>query len=189
MSRAAGFDVVPPTWWIDEGPLGEGSAQLWIEDAQLDLVDLVLCERIPADWLGMVIGADEKQRPVALVHADHPALRRLSLFDAMVNNADRKGGHVLHRSGDADVVLGCDHGLTFHTDDKLRTVLWGWADEGFTADELALLHRSREVLEVLEPWLAAGEIEATGARIDRLITEGTFPEPGERWPIIPWPPL
>lgn len=198
-SAASGFDVVPPTHWVEDAPFGEGSAQEWIEGATTDLVDLVLRDEVDEDWLGLVIGVDQEDRPLALVHADLAALRRLALFDVVANNADRKGAHVLHAptggGGDegADVgegiVLGVDHGLTFHVHDKLRTVLWGWAGDPLTQAELALVHAAAEATDVLEPWLDPAEVVATRLRADALARAGTFPEPGDRWPVIPWPPL
>ena len=190
LSEAAGFDLVPPTSWVETGPFGPGSAQTWLEGAQTDLVDLTLAEEVPDGWFGVVIGADDHDRDVALVHADEPALRQMALFDAVVNNADRKGAHIIHTvSGGSEMVFGVDHGLTFNVHDKLRTVLWGWAGDPFTDEELALLHRSIEGTEVLEPWLDPVEVVATRLRAEALIAAAQFPEPGERWPVIPWPPL
>ena len=190
LSRAAGFDVVPPTHWVVDAPFGEGSAQAWVEGTQTDLVDLVLADEAPGGWFGMVIGEDPHGREVALVHADVPELRRMALFDVLANNADRKGVHVIHgTSGEAEVVLGVDHGLTFHVQDKLRTVLWGWAGDPLTDAELVLVHAAVEAVEVLEPWLDPVEVVATRLRADRLLEAGEFPVPGDRWPVIPWPPL
>lgn len=193
LSRAAGFDVVPDTT-MGEGPFGRAMNQVWLDDVSDDLVDLRTPHNLPKGWFRVVAGLDEHDNDVVLVHADHPGLRRLSLFDAVTNNADRKGAHVLHVLGDevpgADHVYGCDHGLTFHSDDKLRTILWGWAGEPFTADEVGLLTGVLEVAEdVLVPHLTAHEVDATFDRVSTLLMTGTFPEPGDRWPVIPWPPL
>ena len=85
-------------------------------------------------WKHVLEGEDENGRIVALIHEDTPALRRMAVFDVVVNNADRKGDHILamadgHR-------YGVDHGLTFHSDHKLRTVLWGWMGDALSAEEL-----------------------------------------------------
>lgn len=196
LSRAAGFDVVPPTWYLD-GPVGPGSVQVWIEGSQTDLVDVVDRDEIPEDWFGVVIGVDQSERPVALVHADAAPLRRLSIFDVIVNNADRKGAHILHAPADPAVgddpedglILGVDHGLTFHLEDKLRTVLWGWAGDQLTEQELSLVQVAIDHVGVLEPWLDATEVVATRLRAEALLKSGEFPSPGDRWPVIPWPPL
>lgn len=187
LSQAAGFDVVPPTRWIDEAPLGPGSVQDWVEADGEDLADLVGLAEIPDGWFGIVVGLDADDNDVALVHANHPALRRLALFDVVANNADRKAGHII-RAGNR--VLGCDHGVSFHAEAKLRTILWGWSGEPLTPGELALLRRTTDVIEdALAPWLAADEVLACRQRVLDLLASGHFPEPGDAWPVIPWPPI
>ena len=114
------------------------------------------------------------------------------VFDAIVNNADRKGGHVLpmtdgHR-------YGVDHGVSFHTDPKLRTVLWGWAGEPMDAGEVAGLEvvaaaLDAELGEALGQHLTPYEVEATRRRVARLLRTRTFPVPRGDWPAIPWPPV
>lgn len=185
LSRASGFDVVPVTTWID-GPLGAGSLQEWVEDTGPELARLVPVDDVPADWYGIVIGLDAHDREVAVVHADHPGLRRLALFDVVINNADRKAGHIL-LSGES--VFGCDHGVSFHAQHKLRTILWGWAGEPLTDAEVALLRGVRGVSQVLDDWLEPHEVRALVSRCEALLHAGTFPEPGDAWPVIPWPPI
>ncbi|HSN43933.1 MAG TPA: SCO1664 family protein [Propionibacteriaceae bacterium] len=185
LSRASGFDVVPSTTWI-EGPLGEGSLQVWVEDSGPELARLVPVDEVPGDWYGIVLGVDAHDREVALIHADHPGLRRLALFDVLVNNADRKAGHIL-RAGDA--VFGCDHGVSFHVDHKLRTILWGWAGDPLTDAEIALLRSVPGVSQVLEDWLDPPEMDALLTRCEALLQAGIFPAPGDAWPVIPWPPI
>ena len=125
VSRTARWDCVPLTI-LRDGPYGHGMVQRWIEDADPeDVVDLAPVSRIPAGWLPVLRAVDVDGSDVAVVHADTPALSTLAGFDLVVNNADRKGSHVLPLPDGR--VLGVDHGLTFHTDDKLRTILWGWA--------------------------------------------------------------
>ncbi|MGD8214909.1 SCO1664 family protein [Aestuariimicrobium sp. Y1814] len=205
LSRAAGFDVVPPTWFL-EGPYGPGSVQAWIEGSQTDLVDLVARHDIPDDWFGIVVGLDQEEREVVLVHADAAPLRRMAIFDVIANNADRKGAHIIHAQPGADedeadetegaepgvasgLVLGVDHGLTFHIENKLRTVLWGWSGDDLDTDELALVSAAIESVEVLDEWLDPAEVVATRLRAMALLEAGQFPSPGDRWPVIPWPPL
>ncbi len=189
LSRRAGFDVVPPTAMIADGPAGPGSVQRWLEpsDDDADLVTLVPHSEVPSGWFPIVSGVDQEERPVALIHADDPRLRRLALFDVLANNADRKGAHVLVASNG---VYGCDHGVCFHEEPKLRTVLWGWAGEPLTEAELELVRRGeRDGAAAVADLLAPAEVDALGARCQELLRTGVFPEPGDRWPVIPWPPL
>jgi uncharacterized repeat protein (TIGR03843 family) len=114
----------------------------------------------------------------------------MALFDAIVNNTDRKIGHILPVS--EDEVYGCDHGVTFHVDDKLRTVLWQWADDSFTHSEMELLRNAEKMLRGdlshhLKPFITPSEIDATLMRVERLLSEGKFPLPNPDWPAIPWP--
>jgi uncharacterized repeat protein (TIGR03843 family) len=137
-------------------------------------------------------GVDQHDEPISLVHENTPALRRMALFDTVVNNADRKGGHVLEMADGHR--YGVDHGVTFHTDPKLRTVLWGWAGEPLSAEETQALERLQAALlsdlsRALEEHLAAFEIEQTAARCARLCARGAFPLPYGDWPSIPWPPF
>ena len=100
---------------------------------------------------------------------------------------DRKAGHVIRRG---EQVYGVDHGVCFHDEPKLRTILWGWSGEELTDEETALLHRTLEVAEeALAPWLSPAEVAATVERAAQLLAEGRFPEPGDAWPVIPWPPI
>ena len=144
VSEALGWSVVPPTL-LRDGPLGTGMVQLWIDEVVADdneavqLVDIVPQGRLPAGWIGVLDAFDGRHNPVTLVHADDPALQRMAVFDAVVNNADRKGGHVLD-AGEGRV-HGVDHGVTFNADDKLRTVLWGWAGTPVPAELLAEVER------------------------------------------------
>jgi uncharacterized repeat protein (TIGR03843 family) len=114
----------------------------------------------------------------------------MALFDAIVNNTDRKIGHLLPINN--EIVYGCDHGVTFHVQDKLRTVLWQWAGDGLTDDEIELLHRAASSLQgelrvKLEQLLTNEEIDALAMRVNRLLTDGCFPHPGPDWPAVPWP--
>src|SRR5205814_2290223 len=108
------------------------------------------------------------------------------------NNTDRKGSHLLPMAGGA--VLGCDHGLTFHVDDKLRTVLWQWRGDRLTDDErdrLTDLDRSLagELGSVLLEHLTRREVRTTQARVRRLLTQDAMPWPSDEWPAVPWPPF
>ena len=119
-------------------------------------------------------------------------LRRIAVFDAAVNNTDRKAGHLLPVPGGH--VYGVDHGVTFSPVPKLRTVLWGWRGEPFRPDELEALRRLRACLDddlgaQLRRLLAPVEVSATVRRIDRLIETGRLPQPDPRRPALPWPPV
>jgi uncharacterized repeat protein (TIGR03843 family) len=199
VSEALGWGIVPRTW-LRAGPLGPGMVQLWQEvDAAQSPVDVVPTDEVPRDGVRTVLeGVDEDDRPVSVIHEDSPALRRMAVFDAVVNNADRKGGHVLplsdgHRHG-------VDHGVTFHVEPKLRTVLWGWLGESLDDDELAGVERVRAGLSTasgpatdgdlgrrLAGLLAPGEIAALAERCDRLLASARFPAPEGDMPAVPWP--
>jgi len=166
VSEAMGWSIVPPTIRRD-GPFGDGALQLWIDlDPTVDVV--------------------------AMVVEDDRRLRRIATFDAAVNNTDRKGGHLLPVPGGH--VYGVDHGVTFSSVPKLRTVLWGWRGRPFAADERAALSHLADALRGdlardLGELLSRGEIAATRRRVDRLLETGRFPQPRPDWPAIPWPPF
>lgn len=191
VSQTLGWGVVPRTW-LRDGPLGDGMVQLWQEpDPDHSAVDVVASDDVPeVGWKHVLEGEDGYGRPVTLVHEDSPALRRMAVFDALVNNADRKGGHILamadgHR-------YGVDHGLTFHPEHKLRTILWGWVGEALSAEELDGIDRVSEGLDGelgrdLAELLGAEEIAALAARCARLRSVGRFPAPGGEMSPVPWP--
>ena len=190
VSRVAGFDCVPVTVFID-GPLGPGSLQVWVEseeDAVSRLVDLVPSKKVPKrGWFRCVEGLDSDDSAVAVIHADDPALRRLAVFDVLVNNADRKGGHILSSEGH---LFGIDHGVTFNVENKLRTLLWGWGGAELTEDERALVQRVRDdAPAVLVGLLHDDEVAMLARRADRLLDRNHLPRPKGQWPSIPWPPF
>ena len=164
VSDYLGFDLVPLTI-LRDGPYGLGMVQQWVYiDESIDLAKFFA--------------------------TDHPRLRSMALFDAIINNTDRKIGHLLPL--DEKTLFGCDHGVTFHTDDKLRTVLWQWADEPFTPEETALLEKAQislggELGQLLAPLLTVQEIQETTRRVAELLSSGTFPLPNPDWPAVPWP--
>jgi len=193
VSAATGWDIVPPTV-LRDGPLGTGACQLWIDEPErfTPLVRFVPARRLPSGWLRIAAAQDDNGRPYLLAHADDPGLARMALFDAVVNNADRKGGHVLHPSGGH--LYGVDHGVCFHVEDKLRTVLWGFGGRPIPPDELATLARLRAELDTalgerLGTLISFDEVVATADRLDELIAGGIFPEPPEYRHAMPWPPI
>ena len=192
VSEAIGWNVVPETW-LREGPHGLGMVQRWQEpDADQEAVTLVPEGRVPPGYLRVFDGLDGQDQPVSLVHEDSSPLRRMAVFDIVVNNADRKGGHVLEMTDGHR--YGVDHGVTFHTDHKLRTVLWGWLGERLTDAEVAAVSRLRAALggelgDALGFHLTEPEIDAIARRCDRLVARGSMPAPRGEWPAIPWPPF
>ena len=191
VSEAFGWDVVPRTF-LRDGPLGPGMVQLWREpDASQDPVDVVPARAVPPDgWRAVFEGIDDDDQPLTLIHEDSAALRRMAVFDVVVNNADRKGGHVLpmpdgHR-------YGVDHGVTFHVEHKLRTVLWGWRGDPLDDAEVDGVVRVRALLDGelgqrLAPLLTEPELAALATRCDRLLRHGVFPGPRGQMPAFPWP--
>ncbi|MFC4032246.1 SCO1664 family protein [Streptomyces polygonati] len=209
VSEATGWGLVPPTV-LREGPYGLGMVQRWIEfpSGPGESVDapeaadaasappqlLALTEELePAPgWKAVVEAELESGRTALLVHADDIRLRRIAVLDAVINNADRKGGHLLPAPDGR--IYGIDHGVTFHTDDKLRTLLWGWAGEPLPAEAVTVLDKLAAELagalgERLATLLTTAETAALRARVHRLRETGTHPEPGGEWPSIPWPPV
>jgi hypothetical protein len=166
VSELTGWAIVPPTVYRD-GPYGPGMVQLWIDlDDQVDLIELL--------------------------SSDDPRLRRMAVFDAVINNADRKGGHLLPTPDGH--LYGVDHGVCFAADDKLRTLLWRWAGEPLPPEAVPVLERLKgelghELGRTLASLLTADEVAALDQRIARLLGSGRYPMPNPDWPAIPWPPV
>jgi hypothetical protein len=166
VSEVMGWSIVPPTV-LRDGPAGRGMVQLWIDvDQSVDILELILTR-------------DDR-------------LRRVAVLDAVLNNADRKGGHLLPT--ESGQLHGCDHGVCFAVEPKLRTVLWGWRGDPLTEEETRVLgsvsaaldgQLGRRLGELLEP----AEVEATCGRVDRLLREGRMPMPDPYRHAIPWPPF
>jgi uncharacterized repeat protein (TIGR03843 family) len=166
VSEATGWRVVPPTV-LREGPFGPGMVQLWVDgDPSVDLA--------------------------AFVRSDSPGLRRMAVFDAVVNNADRKGGHIIPMPDGH--VHGVDHGICFSVDPKLRTLLWRWAGKPLPAEAVEVLQRLQDDLlgdlgEQLHEHLTRREVRRTQQRVAELLRTGRHPEPSGDWPALPWPPF
>jgi uncharacterized repeat protein (TIGR03843 family) len=167
VSAATGWNIVPPTV-LRDGPWGPGMAQLWIDVD--DTVDLAM-----------------------LVRSDDDRLRRIAVLDAVINNADRKGGHLLPT--EAGDVYGIDHGVCFAVENKLRTLLWGWAGQPLPDDAIEVLTELDACWDVglgpqLSELLTPRESHATRRRLTRLLRTGVHPEPRQDgWPAVPWPPF
>ncbi|WP_326546359.1 SCO1664 family protein [Mycolicibacterium sp. ND9-15] len=198
VSSALGWNVVPYTI-IRGGPAGEGMVQLWVDQpgddvdderpSGPDLVDLLPAGRIPPGFLPVLQAYDYAGDEVTLVHADDDRLRRMAVFDVLVNNADRKGGHIL--CGVDGHLYGVDHGVTLHVEDKLRTVLWGWAGKPVDDQTLESVSALRDQLrnglaDELCRHITEREIIALLARTVALLNDPVMPPPDRRRPI-PWP--
>lgn len=163
LSEDLGLSVIPETV-LREGPFGLGSVQRWIEiDESIDLS--------------------------TLASSTSPEIRDIAFLDILLNNTDRKFGHLLPLEDGR--ILGCDHGLTFHTEDKLRTVLWQFTNQPINPQEEKSL---RTLGETLDPERYIGliseeEFAALLIRAERLLSTGLFPMPSEDWPAVPWPPF
>jgi uncharacterized repeat protein (TIGR03843 family) len=194
LCQAAGWPLVPPTV-LRPGPFGPGMVQLWVEvDPDRDLVDVVGPDQVPDGWRRVLRARDRFGDPAVLIHADEPELRRLAALDVVLNNADRKGGHVL--PGVDGAVYGVDHGICLHHEDKLRTVLWGWLEEPLPEDVVVGLERlladlrsrsSDGLAADLAEHLTRKERQALLDRVEGLLAAGRFPSPSGDWPAIPWP--
>ncbi|MGN6250217.1 MAG: SCO1664 family protein [Marmoricola sp.] len=188
VSEALGWDVVPPTV-LREGPLGPGMVQAWQQvDPDQDPVDIVAAGAVPPAMLHVLDAVGGDDEPVSLVHEDTPPLRRMAVFDVVVNNTDRKGGHVLPMAGGHR--FGVDHGVCFHVEDKLRTVLWGWAGQRLLPEERAgveALVADTALHDVLGEHLTGAEVRAMLRRCRRLLDASRLPEADAGWPSIPWP--
>jgi uncharacterized repeat protein (TIGR03843 family) len=197
LSAVGGWNLVPPTV-LREGPLGPGSVQLWVdalEGATQSLVDVVTRAELEPGWLPVFEAQLADGTAVVVAHADRPELASAAVFDAVINNADRKGSHlVLDQSG---TLWGFDHGVSCHAEPKLRTVLWGWVGQPLPEAELARLEAlsgwlstARSPLSrTLAGLLSPAEVEAVGRRVAGLLATGRFPQPNSRGPAVPWPPL
>lgn len=162
LSHHLGWHLVPPTV-VREGPNGIGSLQLYVQPDG-DTGD-------PSEFWGQCL----------------PEIERMVMFDHLANNADRKIGHCLRDPGGR--VWGIDHGLTFNTYPKLRTVLWQFVGDpvspGVLADLRSLRDRAPEVGAALAPHLAAAEIDAVFTRVEGFLIDGTYPRLSTRR-NVPW---
>ncbi|MPY85346.1 MAG: SCO1664 family protein [Actinophytocola sp.] len=189
IATASGLGSVPPTV-LREGPLGEGMVQLWIDSGPTELVDVVTPDDVPEGWHVVLHAHDRSGAPVVLTHSDRHEVAELALLDVVVNNTDRKGGHVL--LGADGLVYGVDHGICLHHEPKLRTVLWGWAGKPMPPASAHKLERlladvDGELGETLATHLTDAEIDALRARVRDLLDTGAFPAPHDAIRAIPWP--
>ena len=166
LSQALGWNFVPPTVLRDDGPAGPGSLQLFVE-------------------------VDHDRHYFTMDETEKEMLRPVVLFDILINNADRKGGHVLLDASDQIWLI--DHGVCFHSDYKLRTVIWDFIGEPIPDDLLSDLRRlsgqlaqNNELYNELRSLLDDEELTALTLRTSDLLKSGRFPGPGPGRPY-PWP--
>ncbi len=169
VSEALGWHFVPPTVYRRRAPLGPGSLQLFIEH-------------------------NPEYHYFRFTEQDRQRLRPVALFDLLINNADRKGSHILiDPKGDLWLI---DHGICFHREDKLRTVIWDFAGEPIPEALLGALERFRgqlepssELLAILQKHLTPAEIAALKARADQLLATKRYPTPHPNRRVYPYPPV
>ena len=163
ISESLGFHIVPFTILRNEGPYGVGSLQQFID--------------YDPDYHYFNFSPEDKQ-----------LLKPVVLFDLLCNNADRKGGHVFFEN-DTHKLFAIDHGICFHEDDKLRTILWDFGGQKIPDDLLARLSLSPKLLADLEPYLSPSELDALCTRADSIIKKRLFPRQPRDRRAMPWPPL
>lgn len=170
LSEFLGWSLVPYTILREDGPYGPGSLQKFIE-------------------------YNPNQHYFNFKPEDKERLRIVALFDHLLNNADRKGSHVLFEKRSRHL-YAIDHGLCFHAEDKLRTVIWDFAGQEIEADRLGDIQRMCDALKQpsalladLEPYLTVEEITALAERGQGLLAEGHFPQPPQYRRAFPYPPL
>ncbi|GLZ37205.1 SCO1664 family protein [Actinokineospora sp. NBRC 105648] len=188
--RAAGLDLIPPTV-LRPGPFGPGMVQLWVDTKEGDdLVDVLAPDELPPGWRPVLRAHDRHGDPAVLAHSDVEPVALMSAVDVVLNNADRKGGHVLH--GTDGGVYGVDHGICLHQENKLRTVLWGWAGEALPDPAVEALHTLDAALrgplaDTLNEHITRREVAALRSRTKALLAAPVYPVPDEDGRPIPWP--
>ncbi|MCJ0905638.1 SCO1664 family protein [Rhodococcus sp. ARC_M6] len=198
VSETLGWGVIPRTV-LRDGPFGPGMVQRWVDTVdrvsdgsnEPEIVDLCSPGNVPPGWFEVLQAFDSEGEPVSLIHADDPRLQRMAVLDVLINNADRKGGHALE--GVDGSVYGVDHGICLHTDNKLRTVLWGWAGRTVPGPLLADVADFAASVDgsfgdELSDLITDSEIAALAGRARNMVEMAVMPVPnGHR--TIPWPPF
>jgi len=191
VSQAGGWDLVPPTV-LRDGPLGAGSLQLWVgpldERPDHELLRVDSGSQAPRGYVPIWSVLDNRDRPQIVSHSDVQALRDLAVLDTVLNNADRKASAII--VDDEGRVWAIDQGLCFHHSPKLRTCLWGFAEEPLDAGNLARLERLAKFLTEANPLdalLTSAELTALASRCRRLLRDETYPKVPEGRTPLPWP--
>lgn len=189
LDRELNLNYVPDTVMRNVEGIGKSLIQEWVTESDNDLIIVKSPEDIPEEYLKVLQGYDELNKLITLAHKNNRDLRNLCLFDLVINNADRKGGHLLMDS--ANKMWAIDHGVSWHFESKIRTVLWGWIDETFNDQDIALLNNAKKVFKTWKDekfiYLSKEEIEQAIKRVEGLLKENAFPQPGNQWPAVPWP--
>ena len=187
--RKLELGFVPETVIRDIAGFGNALVQHWIRETENDLIIVQSPDNIPKYYLRVLQGYDELNKLITLAHKDDQDLRKLCLIDLIINNADRKGNHLITDGNNK--MWAIDHGVSWHEEPKIRTVLWGWINQEFNDSDLDLLSLAKSTLE---DWLAndfqyleMSEIECALERLDELVKNKRFPAPGSEWPAVPWP--
>lgn len=157
------LNIIPQTI-LRDGPYGLGMVQEWREpNPNLDVLEIA--------------------------QSENPIIRSMAVLDVIINNGDRKFGHILPIS--ESEIYGCDHGVTFNVENKLRTVLWQWRGNPYTTEELSLFNEAISYAKsgAFHELLTNDEIQALIQRCEEQIKVATFPQPSEDWPAVPWPPF
>lgn len=183
LNDALHLGLVPLTVWREDAPHGAGSLQLWIDDATIE--DVEIQTELADGWLHVLDAELQDGTDVVVAHRDRDDLRTLAFFDAIINNGDRKAGHLLRDP--AGALWAVDHGVAFHAEPKLRTVLWGFAGQPIDEQLSLRLHEVASSVDALSQWLNPAELEALQLRVQSLLEQRVFPQPSGEWPSIPWP--
>ncbi|MDQ1247430.1 MAG: hypothetical protein QG597_1800 [Actinomycetota bacterium] len=187
VSQLLGWALVPPTVWREDAPAGPGVVQAWVPSDVSEDVAVLAPDQVGPGWLPVLAGTDEHDREVVVAHRDHERLADIALFDVLINNADRKAGHLL---GDGDEVMAIDHGVAFHPQWKVRTVLWGFAGRPLSERQQGALEDCASALSgggLDLPGVGAPALAALAERVGDLRRSPVFPSPRPGWPVVPWP--
>ena len=190
ISQELGWPSIPTTVMRQDGPFGPGSLQQWVGPLQPgaddDLLRVDALTEVPDGYLPVLGLRDDEDDPVVVSHSSAGQLRRIALLDVVLNNADRKGSALIVQG---DHVFAIDQGLTLHVEDKLRTVLWGFAGEPLSSDERSALGRllDCDLDGLLQGLIRPAEIDALRSRVTALLRAGRLPAPPDHRHPLPWP--
>ena len=189
LSKASGANLIPPTIVREIAPYGEGTVQYWIEAARIEAVRIFIPTAIESGFTEVLQANDASGELVSVATLDSDWLSFLALFDAVINNADRKGSHIL--TDEKKRMWAIDHGVTWHREDKLRTILWANAAEKLSDAQIDFLSSLANALEsefeTFEKLLSPEEVTSAFLRLEKIKETGSFPVPSQKWPAIPWP--
>ncbi len=189
LSEKSNLKLVPTTVVREIAPYGYGMLQVWIDDAQVELVKLFDADQLDPGFTSVLSANDQNGHSVSLGVKDTTWIENLTIFDAVINNSDRKGSHIITDQTGENWAI--DHGVCWHHDYKLRTVNWHKAGTPLTDNARATLEIIEKALIDLKPIfekeLSPLEFVAAYSRIEQLKANDEFPLPATDWPAIPWP--